>query len=102
MKKLYEVEIYFGNSLEHEESFWAYDKAELYPLLNELRQDIYEEYAGYNGILTRDEVRENLRESWGEEPTEEEVEIAYQDEIDGWTHAIITYIPTTSHKNIIS
>lgn len=103
MNKLYKIEIYFGTSLEHEERVWANTKEELYPYINELCQEIYEEYAGYNGILTWDEVKQDLIESWGEdEVSNEDVDIAYQDEIDGWMHYTLTYILTTSYKDIIS
>lgn len=102
-KKLYSIEIYFGNSLEHEESMYVNDKEELYPIIDELCRDIYEEYAGRNGILDWSEVKQDLIESWGEdEVSNEDVDAAYQDEIDGWMHATITYIPTISYKDIIS
>lgn len=102
-KKLYSIGIYFGNSLEHEESMYVDNKEELYPIIDELCRDIYEEYAGRNGILDWSQVRQDLIKSWGEnEVSNEDVNIAYQDEIDGWMHATITHIPTTSYKDIIS
>lgn len=102
-KKLYNIEIYFGNNLEHEESMHVDDKEELYPIIDELCRDIYEEYAGRNGILDWNEVKQDLIESWGEdEVSNEDVDAAYQDEIDGWMRVTITYIPTISYKDIIS
>ena len=101
-KKLYKITVYFGaNEVDEvEEMLDSYNEA--VALADLLCEETYEDYAGHNGILTYDEVAEDLRASWGEEPTEEEIWEAYMDEIRGWTHAEIVHIPMTSYKDIIS
>lgn len=49
--------------------------------------DDYESYEGSHGILSRDNVFEDLIESFGEEPLEEDVDLRYMEEVEGW----ITY-----------
>lgn len=49
--------------------------------------DDYESYEGSHGILSRDDVFEDLIESFGEEPLEEDVNLRYMEEVEGW----ITY-----------
>lgn len=49
--------------------------------------DDYESYEGSHGILSRDDVFEDLIESFGEEPLEEDVDLRYTEEVEGW----ITY-----------
>lgn len=49
--------------------------------------DDYESYEGSHGILSRDDVFEDLIESFGEEPLEEDVDLRYMEEVEGW----ITY-----------
>lgn len=49
--------------------------------------DDYESYEGSHGILSRDDVFEDLIESFGEEPLEEDVDLKYMEEVEGW----ITY-----------
>ena len=46
--------------------------------------DDYESYEGSHGILSRDDVFEDLLESFGEEPSEEDVELMYIEEIENW------------------
>lgn len=101
-KKLYKITVYFGpNKVDGvEQMLNNYNEA--VALADLLCEETYEAYAGHNGILTYDEVAEDLRTSWGEEPTEEEIWEAYMDEVRGWTHAEIVHIPTTYYKNIIS
>lgn len=101
-KKLYKITVYFGaNEVDEiEEMLDSYNEA--VALADLLCEEAYEDYAGGGGILTYDEVAEDLRSSWGEEPTEEEIWEAYMDEVRGWTHAEIVHIPTTSYKDIIS
>ena len=101
-KKLYKITVYFGaNEVDEvEEMFDSCNEA--VALADLLCENTYEDYAGRNGILTYDEVAEDLRTSWGEEPTEEEIWEAYMDEVQGWTHAEIVHIPMPSYKDIIS
>lgn len=49
--------------------------------------DDYESYEGSHGILSRDDVFEDLIESFGEEPLEEDVDLRYMEGVEGW----ITY-----------
>lgn len=49
--------------------------------------DDYESYEGSHGILSRDDVFEDLIESFDEEPLEEDVDLKYMEEVEGW----ITY-----------
>lgn len=49
--------------------------------------DDYESYEGSHGILSRDDVFEDLIESFGEEPLEEDIDLKYMEEVEGW----ITY-----------
>lgn len=46
--------------------------------------DDYESYEGSHGILSRDDVFEDLIESFGEEPLEEDVDLRYMEEVEGW------------------
>lgn len=52
----------------------------------DLAVDEYESYAGLHGILSWDEVREDLEESAdeGEEVTDEDVQDAYNEHISSW------------------
>lgn len=49
--------------------------------------DDYESYEGSHGILSRDDVFEDLIEGFGEEPLEEDVDLKYMEEVERW----ITY-----------
>ena len=51
--------------------------------------DDYESYEGSHGILSRDDVFEDLLESFGEEPSEKDVELRYLKEIENW---IVYYV----------
>lgn len=51
--------------------------------------DDYESYEGSHGILSRDDVFEDLIESFGEEPLEEDVDLKYMEEVEGW---IVYYV----------
>lgn len=46
--------------------------------------DIYESYEGTGGILSMDEIEEDLRESWGEEPSEDDIRECYLEEVESW------------------
>lgn len=46
--------------------------------------DIYESYEGIGGILSMEEVEEDLRESWGEEPGDDDVRECYLEEVESW------------------
>lgn len=46
--------------------------------------DDYESYEGSHGILSRDDVFEDLIESFGEESLEEDVDLRYMEEVEGW------------------
>lgn len=51
----------------------------------QLLVDEYESYAGLHGVLSWDEVREDLEESYpGDEITDEDVTDAYNEAIDSW------------------
>lgn len=45
--------------------------------------EIYESYEGVHGILSRDDVCEDLLESWNEEPSPEDIEERYIEEVEG-------------------
>ena len=101
-KKLYRIVIYFGPNEVYEDMmrFGSYTAATAYAWT--LCEEIYENYEGKNGILSYEDVAADLCDSWKDKPTEEEIWLAYQDEIAGWMHYEITHIPTTSYKDIIS
>lgn len=46
--------------------------------------DIYESYEGTNGILSMEEIEEDLRKSWGEEPGDDDVRECYLEELEYW------------------
>ena len=58
----------------------------------------YEGYAGYYGVLSRENCREDIIESFGYEPTDEEVEDRYQEEIESWIEYYAR--PATSEHDI--
>ena len=62
-KKLYKITVYFGpNEVDEiKEMLDSYNEA--VALADLLCEDTYEDYAGHNGILTYDEVAEDLRTS---------------------------------------
>lgn len=50
----------------------------------------YQSYEGYHGILSWEECKEDLIESFGEdEVTDEDVDMHYQEQIDSW---IVYYV----------
>ncbi len=49
----------------------------------------YQMYEGCHGILSQDDIFEDFVESFGENPTEEEVETRYMEEIESW---IVYYV----------
>ena len=57
----------------------------------------YKSYEGYHGLLDREECREDLVESFGEEPTAEEVDERYQEEIESWIEYYVR--PATSEHD---
>ena len=52
----------------------AYDKA----------VEVYESYEGCHGLMDLEDVRNDLRESFGEEPGEDDVRERYIEEIANW------------------
>ena len=44
----------------------------------------YQSYEGHHGILSWEDCRQDLIDSYGEEPTEEDVDDRYQEEVEGW------------------
>ena len=50
-----------------------------------MAEEEYQSYEGYHGIMSWNECREDLIESFGEEPEEEDVDIHYREEIESWT-----------------
>ena len=52
----------------------AYDKA----------VEEYESYEGCHGLMDWEDVRDDLRESWGEEPSEDDVGERYLEEVESW------------------
>lgn len=58
--------------------------------------DDYESYEGSHGILSRDDVFEDLIESFGEEPLEEDVDLKYMEEVEGW---ITYYVEEVAYEN---
>ena len=52
----------------------AYDKA----------VEVYESYEGCHGLMDLEDVRNDLRESFGEEPGEDDVRERYLEEVESW------------------
>ena len=50
-----------------------------------MAEEEYQSYEGYHGIMSWDDCREDLIESCGEEPSEEDVDTHYREEIESWT-----------------
>ena len=67
----------------------AKDKQEAENYARQCAIESYESYEGCHGILSRDDVFEDLLESFGEEPSEKDVELRYLEEIENW---IIYYV----------
>ena len=44
----------------------------------------YESYEGCHGLMDLEDVRDDLRESWGEEPGEDDVRERYIEEVENW------------------
>ena len=72
---------------EFSETIEAKDKQEAEDYARQCAIESYESYEGCHGILNRDDVFEDLLESFGEDPSEEDVESHYMEEIESW----ITY-----------
>ena len=100
--KLFKVECYFGPNLEYETRDYFPDSAAARRFAQEVCRDIYEDYEGTCGVMSREELLEAVAEDWGYPPGEEDIEDVLADEIAGWTSYKITYIPTMSYKDIIS
>ena len=50
----------------------------------QLSVEVYESYGGMHGLMTWDDCRQDLIDSFDEEPTDEEVDEHYRDYMDGW------------------
>ena len=44
----------------------------------------YQSYEGHHGIMSWQDCYEDLRDSFGEEPDEADVDMHYREEIEGW------------------
>ena len=44
----------------------------------------YESYGGNHGLLDREEVRQDYIDSWGREPSEEDLDDEYTEQIESW------------------
>ena len=49
-----------------------------------MAEEEYQSYEGCHGIMSWDDCREDLIESFGEEPDEEDVDMHYREEIESW------------------
>lgn len=76
----------FGGA-EFIETIEAKDKQEAEDYARQCAVESYESYEGCHGILNRDDVFEDLLESFEEDPSEEDVELHYMEEVESW----ITY-----------
>ena len=65
--------------------FEDYDEAMEYA--REQAVEEYQSYEGFHGVFDRDDVRQDLRLSFGEEPSDDDVEMHYWEEVESW----ITY-----------
>ena len=46
--------------------------------------DEYESYGGHHGLMSWDECREDLEESFGYAPTDDDVDLHYREEVESW------------------
>lgn len=65
--------------------FEDYDEAMEYAREQAIEE--YQSYEGFHGVFDRDDVRQDLRSSFGEEPSDDDVEMHYWEEVESW----ITY-----------
>lgn len=49
-----------------------------------MAEEEYQSYEGYHGIMSWQDCYEDLLESYGEEPEEEDVDMHYREEIESW------------------
>ena len=70
-----------GATYSHTAEFLTADDAEAEA--RQLAIEEYQSYEGFHGILCWDEMKEMLEEDYGE-VTDEEVDEAYLDEVEGW------------------
>ena len=49
-----------------------------------MAEEEYQSYEGCHGIMSWQDCYEDLRDSFGEEPDEEDVDIHYREAIEGW------------------
>lgn len=64
----------------------------------ELAFEEYQSYEGYHGLLDREQCREDLWDSFGQEPTEEDVDDRYQEEVESWIEYYVR--PATSEHDV--
>ena len=49
-----------------------------------MAREEYESYGGHHGLMSWEEAKQDLIDSFGEEPTEEEIDEHYIDYVEGW------------------
>ena len=97
---LFKIECYFGPNLEYETTSWFKSISEARRYAKEVCRDIYEDYEGTRGIMSREELLEEVAAEWGYPPTEEDIEDVLDDEVAGWTSYKVTHIPTTYYTDV--
>lgn len=71
-----------GPSVVDVREFEDYDEAMEYAREQAIEE--YQSYEGFHGVFDRDDVRQDLLLSFGKEPTEDEIEQKYWEEIESW------------------
>ena len=74
------------------------DREEAESYAREIAIEEYQSYEGCHGIMSWDDCRKDLIESFGEEPSEEDVDTHYREEIESWTSWYVK--PTTGPDDI--
>ena len=86
----------YHGTYEYEDEREAYDDA------YRIAEEEYQSYEGCHGIMSWQDCYEDLRDSFGEEPDEEDVNLHYREEIEGWISCYIqpaTGPDDTSHDD---
>lgn len=62
-----------------------------------MAEEEYQSYEGYHGIMSWEDCRQDLLDSLGEEPDEEDVDLHYREAIEGWISYYVR--PATSEHD---
>jgi hypothetical protein len=73
-----------GMNTEHYEVLEDMSKEDAEKIAWELTVEDYEMYAGMHGLRSWSDIEEELREEYDEEPSEDEVQEAYNEDIESW------------------